>query len=337
MNKISLILIFCMVFVLFSSCARKSLEEDFETGYWNAKKCISDEQGTWSCFTDKISRYCDENSLWQYQDCDSGCDWATGRCRTDDPTNPTDDPTSFSECEIDDSFLSSSFDNHYTFKGAGTIHENNGDYNPTTVTTTSLYLENYPDLSFVGQYTAFDITIDTLSNGEDSIFLDTVSGDSSSGFANIIVHASIPTGWLNDIKKGEEAYPEYFHDGKAPFAPMVIAYSMDLRLDESEQNVERYKQCTIAVTPFVGSKPYGNDMPEGSFQACYDRETAIKAGQQIALGIDAHLVDTFEEIQTVFNSGVMDLYDAGRYIETQKDLCRCYDTTEGSEIDCDNF
>ena len=252
---------------------------------------------------------------------------------TDQPTvDPTDEPTEEPvTCKIDDSYASSKFDTYYTFKGAGTINDEEADdVDMTTLTKTSLYLENNADYNLKTSQSYFLNA--TLTNGWKSVVL--IGMGYGSSYPNVQVQAIVPDRWFQAIDQILEEEPEY---DRADFAPMVNVASLDLHV--KGQSIDWYKICTIAISTYAPSEMGGGDLPEGSFQYCYGKDGTINAGQTIKMGIDARLTDKFEDIQATYNvdeEGNPLAEDAEGYIATPADLCTCISFASGSgkEIEC---
>ena len=258
----------------------------------------------------------------------------------DNPTNPDDDPTNDDDptppdtCKIDDSYASSNFDNYYTFKGAGTINDENADdVDFTTLTKTSLYLENQTEYN-LKQAQSYILNA-TLTNGWKSVVLIGMGYGGANGYPNVQVQAIIPDQWFEVMDQLKEEDPEeYAH---APFAPMIQVASLDLHV--KGQSVDWYKMCTVAINTYAPADIADGDMPEGSFQYCYGKAGTIDAGQTIKLGIDARLNNKFEDIQAAYNvdeNGEPLEEGAEGYIATPADLCTCisFASGNGEYIDC---
>ena len=87
MNKLSMFLSFCLVFVLFSSCA-PDLTDDVERAYDRthySDYCTA--EGAFRC-EGNVSQRCEQGRWRIYEYCDLGCEY--GKCKTE--PYPTDDP-----------------------------------------------------------------------------------------------------------------------------------------------------------------------------------------------------------------------------------------------------
>ena len=91
MNKLSMFLSFCLVFVLFSSCA-PDLTDDVEWAYDVANNNTCSEEGAFKC-SGKTSYKCESKYWVAYEYCDSGCDSATGQCIRSDSESSSDSCT----------------------------------------------------------------------------------------------------------------------------------------------------------------------------------------------------------------------------------------------------
>ena len=265
----------------------------------------------------------------------------------DDPTNPTNDTDPIEDpdeeqdeeptvdCKIDDAYASSKFDNYYTFKGAGTINDENADdVEMTAMTKTSLYLEHNLDYNLKQSQSYFLNA--TLTNGWKSIVLIGM-GYGGNGYPNVQIQAIVPDQWMNVVDTYKDEYPEVFPDGKAPFAPMINVASIDLHV--KGQQIDWYKMCTLAINTYAPTEVSEGDMPEGSFQYCYGKNGTIEPGQTIKFGIDARLTDKFEDIQAAYNvdeeGNPLEEGDEG-YLASPEELCTCisYASGSGKEIEC---
>ena len=246
---------------------------------------------------------------------------------TTDTADTSDTGDTGTVCKIDESYESTDFDNYYTFKGAGVINDENAnsvDY--TTMTKTSLYLEEQKDYN-LKQSQSYILNA-TLTNGMKSVVV--IGMGYGAQYANLQIQAIIPDQWFQAMDQLLEEYPDDFD--RAPFAPMVNAASLDLHV--KGQNIDWYKICTIAINTYAPTQVSEGDMPEGSFQYCYGKEGTIDAGQTIKLGIDARLTAKFEDIQAAYNEGLEE-GDEG-YVKTPADLCTCisFANGNGEEIEC---
>ena len=89
MNKLSMFLSFCLIFLLFSSCA-PDLTSDVEYAYAHAHPSIAlgsdcSVEGAFICSSDgNMSLECVGDVWYLYKTCDSYCDESTGKCSTSD-------------------------------------------------------------------------------------------------------------------------------------------------------------------------------------------------------------------------------------------------------------
>ena len=102
MKKISLIICFCLIFVVLSSCSRKDLSEEAREAWRYAEAhgpC--DQEGAFKCYSNSSnniwSMSCTDGNWNEFEECPFACNETTGKCY--DPGNPTDpnNPTSAAE------------------------------------------------------------------------------------------------------------------------------------------------------------------------------------------------------------------------------------------------
>lgn len=93
MKKLSLIICFCLIFVVLSSCSRKDLSEEAREAWRYAEAhgpC--DQEGAFKCYSNSSnniwSMSCTDGNWNEFEECPFACNETNGKCY--DPENPSD-------------------------------------------------------------------------------------------------------------------------------------------------------------------------------------------------------------------------------------------------------
>ncbi|MBP5436244.1 hypothetical protein J6Z39_10565 [bacterium] len=252
----------------------------------------------------------------------------------DDDTEPTDDTDPANEeCEIDDSFETSSFSEYYRLRTKSDIDIVAELSNERLVKPDNEYLsmeinlkEN--DYNF-DQNTKRDYNVlfsaISADNGDLTIMAEKAYSESESYGHVIMVGALVSKGILT---AEESENLKIDPNGRLNFeAPIVEVVSTVLGGGWGDATT--VKMCVIAVNKSRGQAPYSG---KGRTQLCLGENRNFELRENIKIGIDAELTTDEEEIIAFYNAD-RDQNDPD-YIKSMEDLCSescLYANTEMNE------
>ena len=243
----------------------------------------------------------------------------------DTEPNPDTEPDPDTEpegCQLDASILNWESEPYFAFKGIGKINDpNTSDPDWTNMVTVALKGIDGKDLDYANQYSFY---LTTQLQGQDAegnlVPIDSVAvealGDPnmSTGRFTTIAFAAVPIDYIETLKENEEIL-----NGVFPSAPITqiidILYTSDTKF---------VRQCMVAVNKYGANEVFGQEMPLGQFQVCYDKNVDFSIGETFKMAMVAELAVGQE---------IVDMYTD---VDSVDDLCNCFDlsTEEGDEVDC---
>ena len=134
----------------------------------------------------------------------------------------------------------------------------------------------------------------------------------SSGRFTTVAFAAVPIQYIDALK---EAGINVF-----PSAPITQIIDLAFTSDNAYA-----KQCMLAVNKYAMSADFGQEMPVGQFQVCYDKNETFAVGETFKLAMVAELA---------MGQEIVDMYTDVNSID---DLCTCFDmnsTAADSRVDC---
>ena len=222
--------------------------------------------------------------------CIDGYTWDAGRNEcvedTDDSDTESDDSDTESDdsdtesvepCEIDDSYMTSPFNEYFRFKGAAEINANSGDtpfhYASDVTMELNLALDGYDMIQGNGSHSW------VILDDSGSLSLLTQRFDNSNPNNFFVLAATIESDVLNNT--------EIAPNGKMNLnVPLTRAFTTELLYSGEEMVV---KSCTVAVNEETSGR-------HGSAQICLGSGGNLGIGETIQIGINAELTSDEEEV-----------------------------------------
>ena len=226
-----------------------------------------------------------------------------------DLTDPTDstDPTDPSACTLDESILDcSSSDYCFAFKGEGVINAY-GQINDFTTNTA----ETLAGFESYGKHLNHATSLFFRDNNQAILLNLNADPDSAKGNNyTTLVGAQIPTGYIDVMKEtGSNRL------AIAPYSEVYdLAYSSDWQYT---------KQCIIAASTMSFVDEFSQHLPVGVTQVCYAENDSFGVGETFRLAMRAELV-----------TDVQELVDMLPDVNSQEELCKCFELSSGSGVDC---
>lgn len=221
------------------------------------------------------------------------------------------------ECEIDDSFETSSFSEYYRLRTKSEIDIIAELSNERLVKPDNEYLSM--EINLKGTEADYDFTQNTKQDYD--VFFSAVSEDDGNlviaaekGFHDtlghlVLVNAIIP----NDILEDENLKTD--PNGRLNFeAPIVEIFSTEI---VGRQENSRLKACIVAVNKSHGDATY--DLGKGRTQLCLGDNKNFELREKIKIGIDAELTTNEYEILAFYNTDRTP--DDPKYVNSMEDLC----------------
>ena len=262
-------------------------------------------EGAFQC-SGNISQKCLDSRWINFQQCNNGCNSATGKCSEDGDTEPDSDTgnTGTTACELDAAYATSDAEAYFAFKGMGEINSRNVQ-SPSwanMVTATLVGVEG-KDLDYADSYSFF---MPTTIQGSNAIMLQAMGDPNmSSGRFTAAALAIVPIEYIDFMKENETD-----HLDQAPIVQIIeFAYSAD----------DAYgKQCILAANKVDET----GQIALGKMQICYDKNEEFAVGETFKLSMAAELT---------VGEALVDFYQD---VESVDDLCSCYNMDTEEDVDC---
>lgn len=240
---------------------------------------------------------------------------------TIDDTDAIDDTDpAYEECEIDDSFETSSFSEYYRLRTKSEIDIVAELSNERLVKPDNEYLSMEIDLE--GTEAEYDFTQN--SKRDYYVFFSAISQDNGSLLITaeksfnenwgdlVLVNAVIPKDILTAT---EDENLKTDPNGRLNFeAPIVEIFSTEI---VGWQEASRLKACIVAINKSHGNATY--DSGKGRTQLCLGDKKNFELGEKIKIGIDAELTTNEEEIIAFYNTDRTP--DDPKYVNSMENLC----------------
>ena len=360
MKKISLIICFCLIFVVLSSCSREDLSEEAREAWRYAEAHgYCDQEGEFKCYNNNAnniwSMRCTDGNWNEFEECPFACNETTGKCYdpdnpsdpnnpTDptDPTNPTDptDPTNPADPTNPTNPTNPTDPTDPADPASCSLDESilddcisSGNYcfafkGEGVINADGSYSESYID-------DAAAILLGFESSGkhleyaqENSTFFSTTFNESQA--VELLVRGDPAFGEFGNtvVTTLVETYiPLVYIDamkeiGSDRLAAAPVSRVYDILPSSDSQYA---KQCLIAANRFDYAPDFGQDMPVGATQVCYGENDSFGVGETFRLAMRADLVVDQEELLQL------------QGVDSQEDLCKCFELGSNSEVDCSVF
>ncbi len=237
----------------------------------------------------------------------------------DSDTTDYTDPATL-ECEIDESFETSSFSEYYRLRTKSEIDIIAQLSNEPLIIPDNEFLSM--ELNLEGTDAEYDFTQN--SKKDFYVFFSAISGDDSNlvvaaekSFNEhwgklVLVNAIIPKDVLT---AAESENLKIDPNGRLNFeAPIVEIFSTEI-VGRAENS--RLKACTVAINKSHGNATY--DSGKGRTQLCLGDKKNFELGEKIKIGIDAELTTNEEEIIAFYNTDRTP--DDPKYVNSMENLC----------------
>ena len=253
--------------------------------FWNNTACVNGCTGD-PCNSDPNSTgVCTSTGMTTFE---CGCDpeyvWNGSSC-------------ALTSCEIDDSFAASDYENHFIFKGAGSV---NSSYNISSdATVSAIELDLSGDAYNFNNYNSAG-----LINIDDNLYLDVVKSLSTHSYLELSSKIS------GDVLNNAEILPNGKVNLNAPLTELYLSEYLYL----GEESV--VKNCYVAQNQYTD-----NDFntKSGRAQLCLGDNRNFEIGESIKIGVDVELNSDEEYIAAVLN-------------HLDKELCTFYCMAENAEV-----